>query len=60
MNRLSPLIVRQRRAYAGPALRAAPRIEFRPFGDPPPSRDEWRLFLTSFMGGVVFFGTYLA
>ncbi|MEA3041259.1 MAG: hypothetical protein QOC65_748 [Sphingomonadales bacterium] len=62
MNRLSPLVARHRRAYAGAAPRreAAPRRPFEPFGDPPPTNEEWRLFLTSFLGGLVFFGTYLS
>ena len=61
MNRLAPLIVRRPRALALPI--AAPRLErteFRPFGDPSPSAGEWRLFFTSFLSGLVFFGTYLA
>ncbi|HEX8653845.1 MAG TPA: hypothetical protein VF693_01295 [Allosphingosinicella sp.] len=62
MNRLSPLVARHRRAYAGPAVRrqTAARHPFEPFGDPPPTSEEWRLFLTSFLGGLVFFGTYLS
>jgi hypothetical protein len=62
MNRLSPLVARRRHAYAGPAVRraSAPRRAFEPFGDPPPTNEEWRLFLTSFLGGLVFFGTYLS
>jgi len=60
MNRLSPLIVRRPRVLAFAALRPSPRVEFRPFGDPPPSADQIRLFATSFLAGLVFFGTYLA
>jgi hypothetical protein len=60
MNRLAPLIVRDRRAFAGTVAPAAPRAPFRPFGDPPPTADEWRLFATTFLAGLVFFGTYLA
>ena len=63
MNRLSPLVARDRRSYAGPAFPSAPRAArraFEPFGDPPPTNEEWRLFVTSFLGGLVFFGTYLA
>ena len=60
MNRLAPLIVRTPRAIALPAAPRYERVEFRPFGDSPPSASEWRLFLTSFLAGLVFFGTYLA
>jgi len=60
MNRLSPLIVRRVGPLAAAAARPAGRVEFRPFGDPPPSADEVRLFATSFLAGLVFFGTYLA
>jgi hypothetical protein len=60
MNRLAPLIVRRPSAFALPAVPRLERVEFRPFGDPPPSAGEWRLFLTSFLAGLVFFGTYLA
>ncbi|HEX8366648.1 MAG TPA: hypothetical protein VF603_15315 [Allosphingosinicella sp.] len=61
MNRLSPLIDRQPRAYAVAAARQpAPRRAFEPFGDPPPTGEDWRLFVTSFLGGLVFFGTYLS
>ena len=59
MNRLSPLIERRPRAYAAP-VRASLTARFEPFGDPPPTPGEWRLFATSFLGGLVFFGTYLA
>jgi hypothetical protein len=60
MNRLAPLIDRRPRAIALPAAPGFERVEFRPFGDPPPSPGEWRLFLTSFLSGLVFFGTFLA
>jgi hypothetical protein len=60
MNRLSPLIVRRSAAFALPAAPRYRRVEFRPFGDPPPSAGEWRLFATSFLAGLVFFGTFLA
>lgn len=61
MNRLSPLIAR--RPYVFPAAAAAAtaaRGRFEPFGDPPPTPSEWRLFGTSFLAGLVFFGTYIA
>ena len=60
MNRLAPLVVRRPRAIAGPFVAAAPRPAFRPFGDPPPTAHEWRLFATTFLAGLVFFGTYIA
>jgi hypothetical protein len=60
MNRLSPLIVRRSREAAFALPRPAARAEFRPFGEPPPTAGEWRLFATSFLGGLVFFGTYIA
>ena len=71
MNRLSPMIDRRPAAFgpAGPrhvpgsgtvASRRAVGAPFRPFGDPPPSAGQWRLFATSYLAGLVFFGTYLA
>ena len=60
MNRLSPLIERRPRAFAAPLARPVLTARFEPFGDPPPTPSEWRLFATSFLGGLVFFGTYLA
>jgi hypothetical protein len=59
MNRMSPLIARRPRAaaYAAPAPVAAPaEIE----ADPPAFSDDVRLFATNFLGGLAFFGTYLA
>jgi hypothetical protein len=59
MNRLSPLIVRRppAAAYAAPAPVAAPApIET----DGPAVSDDVRLFATNFLGGLAFFGTYLA
>ncbi len=56
MNRLSPLIVRHSRT---PSRRfsdwAEPAVETRR----PRLPDDVQLFLTSFAGGLVFFGTYL-
>ena len=60
MNRLSPLIVRRPAEHAFALPRRTARVEFRPFGEPPPSAGEWRLFATSFLAGLVFFGTYIA
>lgn len=56
MNRLSPLIVRQVRHPARPfALWDQP-------AEKPSSRlaDDVRLFLTGWLGGLVFFGTFLS
>jgi hypothetical protein len=57
MNRLSPLVSRRPRtaaaAYAGsraaPAPQAAPAVS-----------EDLRMFATTFLGGLAFFGTYLA
>ncbi len=56
MNRLSPLIVRQMRQPARAFSNwTAPVAEA-----PKPRRmDDLQLFLTSFAGGLVFFGTML-
>ena len=56
MNRLSPLIARQPRQPARPFSEwTAPVVEA------PKARgmDDFQLFLTSFLGGFVFFGTML-
>ena len=57
MNRLSPLVVRR----AGP-LAATARFESAPFE--PEGSSDWlddiRLFFTGWLGGLVFFGTFLA
>jgi len=59
MNRLSPLIVRRPRtaAYAAPAPVAAPALSET---GAPAFSDDVRLFATNFLGGLAFFGTYLA
>lgn len=61
MSRLSPLIVRraQRPAFAGAAARPWPRPA--PFaGDGPAAwLDDVRLFLTGWVGGLIFFGTLI-
>ena len=56
MNRLSPLITRQIRQPASPFA----QWEI-PASEQPRSRvmDDVQLFLTSFAGGLVFFGTFL-
>ena len=67
MNRLSPLIERRTAPVFGKAgtasaaaARPAVRAPFKPFGDPPPTAGQWRLFASSYLAGLVFFGTYLA
>ena len=63
MNRLSPLIVRR----VGPAAAAAavPAPQAEEFATPfeilsAAAPDDLKLFATGFLGGLVFFGTYLA
>ena len=60
MNRLAPLIARRPGSYAAAAAMAPQRPRFEPFGDPPPTASEWRLFATSYLAGFVFFGTLIA
>ncbi len=58
MNRLSPWIVRRPRACA--ATLSAARFPGA-FDDAARAvSDDLQLFLTAFLGGLVFFGTYLA
>ena len=59
MNRMSPLIVRRPRTavFAAPAAVAAPAPMQT---DAPGLSDDVRLFATNFLGGLAFFGTYLA
>jgi hypothetical protein len=60
MNRLAPLIVRRSALLAGAA---SPRIAAARQPDTvsaPTGSDDLRMFATSFLGGLVFFGTYLA
>jgi hypothetical protein len=55
MNRLSPLIVRQVR-HSG-----RPFAEWhQPAAAPEAQLTDLRLFLTGWLGGLVFFGTFLA
>jgi hypothetical protein len=56
MNRLVPLIARAP-ARSGPA-RFAAIDAFADFARP--SNEDLRLFLTAFVGGLIFFGTLLA
>jgi hypothetical protein len=55
MNRLSPLVARPQ-ARSGRAR--YPWIDSPP--EAAPSLDDLRLFTTAFLGGLVFFGTFLA
>ncbi|HEX8642292.1 MAG TPA: hypothetical protein VF702_00090 [Allosphingosinicella sp.] len=57
MNRLSPLIVRRSRALV--VAQAAPLASAMAQAAPAISED-LRLFATNFLGGLAFFGTYLA
>ena len=58
MNRLSPLIARRPRAAA--IALSAPRAHFAPSAEAPALSPDLKLFATSFLAGLVFFGTYLA
>ncbi|HEX8191690.1 MAG TPA: hypothetical protein VF552_02215 [Allosphingosinicella sp.] len=59
MNRLSPLIVRRPR-IAAHAAAAAPAFAAASVEAAPALSDDVRLFATNFLGGLAFFGTYLA
>ncbi|HEY0014257.1 MAG TPA: hypothetical protein VGB79_15545 [Allosphingosinicella sp.] len=59
MNRLAPLIVRRPRT-AICAAAAAPAPAAAPAEAAPAFSDDVRLFATNFLGGLAFFGTYLA
>ena len=59
MNRLSPLIVRRAGRFAPAAAFALPLRSY--FEDVTvPSNEDIRLFATAFLGGLVFFGAFLA
>ena len=60
MNRLAPLVVRRPRAIALSAAMPAARLGFERPVESSRSSEELRLFATSFLSGLVFFGTYLA
>ena len=60
MNRLSPWIVRRPRATAVAAAYAVARSAGEIIDAAPSIGDDLRLFGTAFLGGLVFFGTYLA
>jgi len=59
MNRLSPLIVRRPRTAAS-AVAAAPAFAAVAAEAAPAFSEDVRLFATNFLGGLAFFGTYLA
>lgn len=58
MNRLSPLIVRR----VGPWAVALPLDQDASFRDMPVAAwlDDLRLFATGWIGGLIFFGTFLS
>ncbi len=58
MNRMSPLIVRR----TGPLAAAVPMEEDEPFAgaDAAAWLDDVKLFATGWIGGLVFFGTFLS
>ena len=56
MNRLAPLIVRQAGAYAPELLLTGDLVEQKPGR----ALDDLKLFATGWLGGLVFFGTFLA
>ncbi len=58
MNRLAPLIVRRSAAVA--PERAYPAAATAASDAEPAGSQDLRLFFTSFLGGLAFFGTYLA
>ncbi|HZF95212.1 MAG TPA: hypothetical protein VEZ20_10130 [Allosphingosinicella sp.] len=59
MNRMSPLIVRRPRSAAYAAA-AAPAFAAIAVEAAPALSEDVRLFATNFLGGLAFFGTYLA
>jgi hypothetical protein len=59
MNRMSPLIVRRPRAAAYAAA-ATPAFAAVAVEAAPAFSEDVRLFATNFLGGLAFFGTYLA
>jgi hypothetical protein len=58
MSRLAPLIVRR----VGPRAASLPADEAEPFAGTDAARwlDDLRLFATGWVGGLVFFGTFLS
>ena len=56
MNRLAPLIVRRAGAHA-PELLLTPDLTEEQRGS---ALDDLKLFATGWLGGLVFFGTFLA
>ncbi len=65
MNRLVPLIARAPqpaplRALARPAATSADLAAARLLGFAPAWADDFRLFATAWLGGLIFFGTLIA
>jgi len=60
MNRLAPLIVRRPRAIALAATYPAYRTASSDALAMPAVSDDVRLFVTSFLAGLAFFGAYFA
>ncbi len=58
MSRLSPLIVRR----VGRRAAALPIEAVQPFGAAEPAKwlEDLKLFATGWIGGLIFFGTYLS
>jgi hypothetical protein len=63
MNRLSPLIVRRTEAFATPraAAQAArwEQVSALDRAEPAKRLEDLKLFATGWIGGLIFFGTYL-
>lgn len=62
MNRLSPLIVRRSAAPRVPAFAlpyVAPFTSALPPAEASAPSDDLRLFVTAFVGGLIFFGTLI-
>lgn len=59
MNRLSPWIVRRQPAFAMAAAMPAPRSLSVAAESAAASLDDARLFLTGWVGGLIFFGTLI-
>jgi len=60
MNRLSPLILRGPPSSAAALALPGPSLPEAAGAADRPGADDLRLFATSFLSGLVFFGTYLA
>lgn len=61
MNRLTPLIDRRpRAAYPAPRYAAPRAAAATAAAAPAPSSDDLRMFATTFLGGLDYFGTLIA